>query len=1031
MISVFERFSLRRFLTINFFVVAIVPVLIMGFISLYLMQNYLRDGVRKKNFILTQSLASEVVIFVKEPLSLLRQVEAVLGQQQLLPDKAIDAYLSTIVTTYVYFDRLMIIDRDGVVAHASLTNQEDIGTSALGQDFFQETMARQEPYWSPSFISLSTGQPTVSLSIPLKEGVVVGFLNLDVLSGLAQKYQVDNNNHAMITDQDGVAIVHFNRAMVAERVDFKNLEEIRQGRLGNEGTFQRISELDSQKEELVSVVIVPATGWLVSIHRDVGEVYAPLHSLTRLMAGTVFFTILLTLLVAVYCLRKVFGPISHFLQSTKMISQGQYDIKVPESFSEMNELGQHFRDMVSSIQRRERDLHYRLDSEALLSKISRIFMLLSLSGWDAGVSRSLALAGEFLQVDRISIFVYNDQEDRLSCRHEWCGAGVGSSKATLQELPVDQYDWFHNQFRDKGTVTIGRLSEMPPEAEGERQQFKMQGIKSILCLPMYSGEQLVAFIGFVRLEEEREWSGEQIALFQLLRDLFLQSMLRQHSRQQVERLQLAIDQAAEFVLLLDGDGRIEYANAIFAEACGVESGSEVVGTLYRDLPPAGMSGDLFTSIWALNCKDQGWTGRLSGQQFDGDGLQQELTISPIREADGSVLLYVMVGRDISKQLELESYLQQAQKMESIGTLAGGIAHDFNNILSAIMGYTELARLYTDDDHPSVPHLTEVSRASRRAADLVSQILTFSRKEQRELVATNIQPIIKEPLKLLRASLPTTIDLRQQIGVTGQVQVDGTQLHQVMMNICTNASHAMTGGGILEVCLSEVEQDEKDLRFIPDLEPGTYAKLTISDTGCGMSRQVMDHIFDPYFTTKEQGKGTGLGLAVVQGIVKSFGGDISVQSQLGQGTIFTILLPVVETVAEDESLRGELGEVPGGEERILLVDDEDALVHLLTMILEGLGYTVSPFTSSAKALEAFRSAPQDFDMVISDMTMPEMTGLQLAAEIGTIRENTPFVICTGYSDGLGPDTMEQFGVDCVLSKPVQRRELALAIRQILD
>ncbi len=1031
MTSVFEKLSLRRFLTINFFIVAIVPVLVMGSISLYLLQNYLREGVRKKNFILTQSFASEVAIFVEEPLSLLKQVRDVIDRQQLLPDLSIDPYLSTIVTTYSYFDRLLIIDSKGIVRHASLSNLEDIGTSALGQKFFQETMALQDTYWSASFISLSTGQPTVSISMPLEDGLVVGYLNLDVLSGLAQKFQINNTNHALITDQEGVAIVYFDRTLVAQRLDFNNLEEIKQGHLGHEGTYLRQSESDPRKQELASVVIVPATGWLVSIHRDVSQAYAPLRSLTRVLIVTVLLTALLTLLLAVFCLRKVFGPLAHFLKTTKMISEGRYDIEVPSGFSEMDELGQHFRDMVSSIQGRERDLHQRLDSEALLSQISTTFMNLPMAQWEGGVVRALNLVGSFLNMDKVNIFTYGDKGTTLSCRYEWCGPGISSKMESLQDIPVREYAWFHDQFRKQGCVQVEQLSELPKEAEAELDRFKKLKVKSLLCLPMYSREELTAFISFVCLKEERRWSKEEIALLKLLGDLFHQTMLRQQSRQQVERLQLAIDQAAEFILLLNGEGRIVYSNAVFAKVCGVSNGAGVVGRLFRELPPAGIGGDSFASIWAVNCKEQGWTGRLSGQQFDGTILQQELTISPIREGDGPVSLYVMVGRDISRQLELESHLQQAQKMESIGTLAGGIAHDFNNILSAIMGYTELARLYMDKDHPSMSHLKEVTRASQRAADLVSQILTFSRKEQRELVAINMQPIINEPLKLLRASLPTTIEIRQEIGETGQVLADGTQLHQVIMNLCTNASHAMIGGGVLEVCLKEVELSLKSVRFMPDLKPGTYARLTISDTGCGMSRQVLEHIFDPYFTTKAKGKGTGLGLAVVQGIIKSFGGNISVGSRLGEGSIFTIFLPVVEAVVGDDRLEEDEGDVPGGMERVLLVDDEQALVHLQTMTLEELGYAVVPFSSSAQACEAFGETPDAFDIVISDMTMPEMTGLQLAAEVAKIREDIPFIICTGYSDGLGPERIAEFGVNCVLSKPVQRRDLALAIRRLLD
>jgi CheY-like chemotaxis protein/anti-sigma regulatory factor (Ser/Thr protein kinase) len=348
-----------------------------------------------------------------------------------------------------------------------------------------------------------------------------------------------------------------------------------------------------------------------------------------------------------------------------------------------------------------------------------------------------------------------------------------------------------------------------------------------------------------------------------------------------------------------------------------------------------------------------------------------------------------------------------------------------------MGYTELAVMQLTEDHPSFRHLTEVAKASERAASLVAQILTFSRKEQKELVPTIIQPIIKEPLKLLRASLPTTIEIRQQIGKTGKVLADGNQLHQVMMNLCTNASHAMPDGGILDVQLQEVILDKRDVRPFPELEAGIYAKLSVSDNGCGMSKQVLAHIFDPYFTTKGKGKGTGLGLAVVQEIVKSFNGEITVQTQVGKGTLFTIFLPIVEDLPCTTEGNGHDNVfVVGGDERVLVVDDEDTLVRLLSMTLEDLGYRVSSFTSSVAALQAFRATPAEFDLIISDMTMPEMTGLQLAAEVRNLRPGTPFIICTGYSAGLTPVELAEAGVMTVLNKPVQRVELAQVIRTVL-
>lgn len=388
-------------------------------------------------------------------------------------------------------------------------------------------------------------------------------------------------------------------------------------------------------------------------------------------------------------------------------------------------------------------------------------------------------------------------------------------------------------------------------------------------------------------------------------------------------------------------------------------------------------------------------------------------------------------RDISIQKRLEAQLLQAQKMEAIGTLAGGIAHDFNNILTSVLGYTQLAQGDVPKGSQAERDLQEVVRAGRRARDLVSQILTFSRQTQQELKPLDPVPIIKEVLKLLRASIPATIEIKQHIEKTeANILADPTQIHQILINLCTNAAHAMTDrGGVLEVALAKVLLDSVFASRHPEVAPGEYLLLAVTDTGHGIAPTIMDRIFDPFFTTKKRGEGTGMGLAVVHGIVRSCGGAITVYSEVGKGTTFKVFLPCCTGDADCESALEMI--VARGNERILFVDDEPSIVAMAKRMIERLGYSVLATTSSVEALNLFREGPGEFDLVITDLTMPKMTGEQLAGELTRIRRDIPIIICTGYSNTLTEGKKTKPGIRAVVTKPLITHEIARTIRDVLD
>jgi nitrogen-specific signal transduction histidine kinase/ActR/RegA family two-component response regulator len=380
---------------------------------------------------------------------------------------------------------------------------------------------------------------------------------------------------------------------------------------------------------------------------------------------------------------------------------------------------------------------------------------------------------------------------------------------------------------------------------------------------------------------------------------------------------------------------------------------------------------------------------------------------------------------------LEKQLTQAQKMEAVGTLAGGIAHDFNNILSAIIGYTELSRMDAEPGSPLLDNLTQINTAGLRAKELVRQILTFSRQHETDIKPVQVSVIAKEALKLLRASIPKTIEIRQHIISQAYTQANATQIQQILMNLCTNAAHAMgMQGGILEVSLTDTMLDASAASQEISLPPGAYLRLSVSDTGCGMSPEVVQRIFDPYFTTKPKGEGSGLGMAVVHGIVRRYRGSIEVYSEEGKGTTVNVYLLRQMAAGEAESHPAP-APLPTGRETVLLVDDEPQLVTIAEQMLTRLGYRVTACEDSLEALERFGADPDAFDLLVTDMAMPKMNGIEFARAVLAIRPGMPIVLCTGYSAGLTRENAEAIGIREVLMKPISMQALATSVRHAID
>ncbi|MBV9463028.1 MAG: response regulator [Verrucomicrobiae bacterium] len=394
--------------------------------------------------------------------------------------------------------------------------------------------------------------------------------------------------------------------------------------------------------------------------------------------------------------------------------------------------------------------------------------------------------------------------------------------------------------------------------------------------------------------------------------------------------------------------------------------------------------------------------------------------------------------EISGRKQAEAQMLHVQKLDAIGELAGGIAHDFNNILSGIMGYALLVRDELHQPEEARKDLDQIMKAGNRAKELIGQILVFSRRSAGELKKSSqpLGPILQDAIKLIRPTLPKTIEISFKENAKPLVSVDATRIYQVIVNLCVNAGQAMPTGGKLKILLEEAPIEESPTWMIDDpvgartLKSGRYAMITVQDTGTGISKEVLPRIFEPYFTTKGVGQGTGMGLSVAYGIVQQHGGDIRVYSEVGKGTTFKIFLPVVDS-SRAIVMPEEIGELRGGHESILVVDDEEMLVNMVAKHLGRLGYKVSSFTHGPTALEAFKKSPSAFDLVISDLSMPELTGDKFAEEAGKLRPDLPIILCSGFVDVISPQRQSELRIWKVVTKPFIGPDLQREVRRALD
>ncbi len=572
--------------------------------------------------------------------------------------------------------------------------------------------------------------------------------------------------------------------------------------------------------------------------------------------------------------------------------------------------------------------------------------------------------------------------------------------------------------------------------EGERDELRTIARSRIVPLGIRE-IRWVARTGRVVVTEQRfvpvrDELGQLIAVEGIARDI----TDRKHSEEQIHLLSEAIEQSPVGVVITDAQNRALFANAHLLELCGYEL-AELLGRDPHLLFSPENSGEIRTEINQTLRSGQTWQGDFVCRRKDGQDYTVRASIAPIFNKDGRVKNYLAIHEDVTaardeqaRRRQLEAQLFQAQKLETIGTLAGGIAHDFNNILTGILGFTEIASLSLAEDHPAHNDLLEVRKAGNRAKDLVAQILTFARQKGSQQIPLELAGAVADALKLVRASTPATIEIERDLQ-PGRVLADPTAIHQIVLNLCTNAVHAMLGHvGRLNVRVTPFAAAEPLNDTSPKLSPGHYLCLSVGDTGHGMDEATLKRLFEPFFTTKKPGEGTGLGLALVRGIVNTHNGSLRVASRPGVGTTFDIFLPICADSEQKEESAKTI--VPGNGEMIAVVDDEKSVATFVGARLDQLKYRTMVFNDPREALTAIQTEPARFDLVVTDFTMPHLTGRDLVEALRAVGIPTPAVLMSGFcNNALGPEDLARLGRAVLLPKPFNGDDLARAVREALD
>ncbi len=691
--------------------------------------------------------------------------------------------------------------------------------------------------------------------------------------------------------------------------------------------------------------------------------------------------------------------------------------------------------------RKYRELEKELRSrDAILEAVSfAVKKFLKGDEWDKCINDVLNRLGRATGVSRVYILKIengNNKDISYIYRFEWVAEGIDSLRTNPS---LKNINFETNRIRrweeilSKGLVIQGHVRDFP---KPEQKLLTQQGIKSVVAVPIFVNSHWWGFIGFDECIREREWSDAEIEALKIAADIIGAAIQRREAEKKLqenkERYKSLCENSPDIIFTLGYNGIFTYVNPSFEKILGYKR-EEVIGKRFisfiKDNPKKYLS-------WYKRM----WEGKETLRDVDitlahKDGSYRLFNASGVPEINSEGEVEAIVGflKDITEHRILEAQLRHSQKMEAVGNLAGGIAHDFNNILQAILGYVQILLMKKDSSDPDYNFLREIQTMAEKGADLTKRLLLFGKRVESELRPVSLNQLVEQVTKILKETIPRMIHIETDFSKDpGIINADPVQLEQVLMNLGINARDAMPDGGRLLFKTEKIHLDWEQCKAYPPLKPGDYVLLTVSDTGLGMTREIMDHIFEPFFTTKESGKGTGLGLSIVYRIVKNHGGYITCDSIPGQGTTFKVFFPAIKQQADKEK-RPETIESPvvGGDETILLVDDEEPILNMGRNILRRFGYNVFVAKNGEEAVEIYKNKKDNIDLIILDISMPGMGGHKCLKELKKINKNVKVLIASGYMpEGKVEETLKA-GAIGFIAKPYHLKDMLKIVRESLD
>jgi PAS domain S-box-containing protein len=687
---------------------------------------------------------------------------------------------------------------------------------------------------------------------------------------------------------------------------------------------------------------------------------------------------------------------------------------------------------ITDRKRLEAELQHRVAIQAFMARVSQRFIHLTSEEVDAAITETLGEIGMLTDVDRAYIFLLDEARHTMHNTHEWCAPGVQAQLATGQNIAEESIPWAMHKLHNLEVIYVPRMADMPPEAVNEREFFAARAIQSVLVVPLIWRGVLKGFMGLDSVRHERRWTAEDRQALETLANTFAQVFDRRRADEALRKLSRAVEQSPISVLITDLQGRIEYANPRFTEFTGY-SLAEVRGKNPSILKSGETPAEVYANLWATITAGRKWQGELLNRTKDGKPCWEWATILPILDATGAATHYLALLEDITARKLLEDQLRQKHRVEAIGQLAGGVAHDFNNMLQVILGHAEIALLQTDSSTLINSSLQEILHAARRSAELTNQLLAFARRQVVTPQVLNLNDVIEGMLKFLGRLISEDIKLEWRPGPDlWPVKMDPLQVHQILANLAVNARDAMDKGGTLTIETRNMATDDAMTSVHGGVVAYDHVLLSASDNGCGMDKATLDHIFEPFYTTKEKGQGTGLGLSTVYGIVAQNGGFIQVLSEPGKGSRFNIYLPRVnedvEAVPRSES---ETAPSLRGTETILYVEDEEAILKIGKPMLEDYGYRVIATNNPLEALALAKKDGRKIDLLITDVVMPGMSGKELSTRLKAERPDLKTLYVSGYTDDIiALRGVLEPGTD-LLNKPYSVTGLTAKVREILD